>query len=277
MRRYIFALLPALLAFGLFSLFTFDAGAVELDPDGDGVVGRMDFCADTEMDEPTVSLGTNRWIWNEEDWETLKPKGKGPMFDLGMEDVYGCSCTQILNLYHKYTGAEMEGHYKFGCSKSVMEGAPMFIRDIMDGEYDGYICEDFDHQVVPSTSMTGVNSKPLTAGNMYRLDVSGTYKFANMGAFGIADAEYSYRNDKYGPIGGGWAKGEDTFPAGFECYLDLQVDGCVDWGDRSLTNEYSLDYMGAGLPLHLFIADDAYGDNVGSLDVHICEMVQYEL
>lgn len=212
----------------------------------------------------------------EEDWVTLKPKGKGPMFDVNMADVYGCSCTQILDLYHEYTGAEMEGHYKFGCSKSVMEGAPMFIRDIMDGEYDGYICEEFQSLDVPATNGAGVNTMSLTAGKMYRIDVSGTYRFATWGEYGIADAEWSYRSALYAPGGvAGWVKGEGYFAS--ECGLDLQVDGCVDWGDFSPTHEYSMDYAGMGLPLHLFIYDNVYTDNSGWLDVNICEMVQYEL
>jgi hypothetical protein len=66
---------------------------------------------------PLEELGTNRWIWDGSDWVTNSPKGKGPEVDFTMEQTHGCSCFQILATYDD----PMEGHYKFGCSQSVLE------------------------------------------------------------------------------------------------------------------------------------------------------------
>jgi parallel beta-helix repeat protein len=87
------------------------------DDDQDGVFDPDDFCLGTEPDEPWEELGTNRWIWNGEDWITNSPKGKGPKKDFTMEQTHGCSCSQILGTYDD----PMKGHYKFGCSQSVLE------------------------------------------------------------------------------------------------------------------------------------------------------------
>jgi len=87
------------------------------DNDNDGVDDPEDMCPGTAVDEPWEELGTNRWIWNGTDWVTSLPKGKGPEADFTMEQTHGCSCFQILATY----GDPMKGHYKFGCSQSVIE------------------------------------------------------------------------------------------------------------------------------------------------------------
>ncbi len=97
---------------------TYD-GPYGLDSDGDGIMDcdEPTFCRGTVADEPWVELGTNRWIWDGSDWITKLPKGEGPQKDFTMEQTRGCSCTQILATYDD----AMEGHYKFGCSQSVLE------------------------------------------------------------------------------------------------------------------------------------------------------------
>jgi hypothetical protein len=97
---------------------TYD-GPFGLDTDADGLTDcdEPEFCWNTVADEPTESLGVNRWIWNGTDWITNFPKGKGPKTDFTIEQTRGCSCFQILATY----GDPMKGHYKFGCSQSVME------------------------------------------------------------------------------------------------------------------------------------------------------------
>ena len=96
------------------------------DEDGDGIDNDQDMCDGTTADEPTKRLGTNRWIWDGEDWITEKPKGKGkgPDKDFTIEETRGCSCEQILDWLHENYPeefGEMEGHYKFGCSISIMQ------------------------------------------------------------------------------------------------------------------------------------------------------------
>ncbi len=91
-------------------------GLARLDSDNDGIPYSEDLCPGTIPDSPE-RLGINRWIWNGDGWETKSPKGEGPQKTFTMEDTQGCSCAQILNIM----GGKMRGHWKFGCSISVME------------------------------------------------------------------------------------------------------------------------------------------------------------
>ena len=99
---------------------------VIVDNDFDGVYDDM--CPGTNVDLPTKELGTNRWIWNGQDWISGeipgKGKAKGPDFDVTMEDTQGCGCFQILewlNTNYPEEYGEMEGHYKHGCSIGIMQ------------------------------------------------------------------------------------------------------------------------------------------------------------
>jgi hypothetical protein len=97
---------------------TYD-GPFDWDSDGDGIkdCDEPTFCWGTSADVPSKELGINRWIWDGSDWITLSPKGEGPNKDFTMEQTHGCSCFQILATYED----TMKGHYKFGCSQSVLE------------------------------------------------------------------------------------------------------------------------------------------------------------
>ena len=124
---------------------------------------------------------------------------------------------------------------------------------------------------VPSGYVDGVDSTTtLTLGQEYELRASGTYRFANWGEYGIADAEYSYRSAAYTPnSNAGWIQGEGYFTS--PCGLDVQVDNaCVHWGDLDETNhEYEIIYSGTGGIVHFHIHDSAYGDNEGCIEVEI--------
>jgi len=98
------------------------------DEDGDGIDNSEDLCLSTEAEiNSPERLGVNRWIWNGgEEWTTNseKPKGRGPRKEFSIQDTHGCNCVQILNWLHANYPEEygkMKGHYKFGCSISVME------------------------------------------------------------------------------------------------------------------------------------------------------------
>jgi len=95
-----------------------------MDDDCDGIINSEDMCSGTIADVPLEKLGINRWIWGGDAWQTEKSKGKGPMFLPTMEQTYGCSCFQMLSwLNGNYPDeyGEMNGHYKFGCSTSIIE------------------------------------------------------------------------------------------------------------------------------------------------------------
>lgn len=89
---------------------------VFVDNDNDGIA-ENDYCPGTIEDVPEKELRVNRWIWNGTEWITKSPEGEGPPKKFTMEDTHGCSCFQIL----EGMGGEMTGHYKFGCSISVIE------------------------------------------------------------------------------------------------------------------------------------------------------------
>lgn len=92
----------------------------------DEVLGDADLCKDTESDIPlSRQLRVNRFGWNGYNWITVNPKTKEEISSTGMmARTKGCSCIQILNWLNEYDPilyGEMEGHKKFGCSKSVIE------------------------------------------------------------------------------------------------------------------------------------------------------------
>jgi hypothetical protein len=76
---------------------------------------------------PGLVLGTNRWIYNPSasttTFVTVQPKGKGWVKGYALADTNGCSCSQILTKLHNYDPVlygDMNGHWKYGCSISVM-------------------------------------------------------------------------------------------------------------------------------------------------------------
>ena len=92
----------------------------------DEILGSADLCENTTSDILfSENLGVNRYSWNGNVWITVKPKTKELIeVEEMMTMTRGCSCFDILrqlpvidpDLY-----GEMEGHWKFGCSKSVIE------------------------------------------------------------------------------------------------------------------------------------------------------------
>lgn len=98
--------------------FTIESCDGDDDADDDGVPDAEDQCLGTVADTPSGGLGTNRWIWNGSSWITKKPKkDKEKKVNFTIEQTHGCSCFQILALL----GGEKGGHYKFGCSKGLLE------------------------------------------------------------------------------------------------------------------------------------------------------------
>jgi len=93
--------------------------------DGDGLTGGADYCPSSMPDEPSEQLGINRWVWDYSGWVTEHPKnGKGPNKSYTISQTAGCSCSQILtwlNTNYPEEYGEMEGHWKFGCSSSVLD------------------------------------------------------------------------------------------------------------------------------------------------------------
>jgi len=125
----------------------------------------------------------------------------------------------------------------------------------IDGAYSG---------ITPSTAS-------LESDVEYLLVVNGTYRFANWGDYGVADAEWAYRNDGYkdNPLAAhGWTVGELTYPS--VKGLDVLVDGTnVNWGDFDAGHKYQHEYTGIGSPVSFSIYDSGYSDNSGSLTVDI--------
>lgn len=84
--------------------------------------------ADDRSHVAMARLGTNRWIIKEDNgnfvWVTTPPNGRGWDKSFDIEETHGCNCEQILTwLHNNYPEeyGEMNGHWKFGCSKSIIE------------------------------------------------------------------------------------------------------------------------------------------------------------
>jgi hypothetical protein len=109
----------------------------------------------------------------------------------------------------------------------------------------------------------------LTSGKNYGLLASGTYRFANWGEYGIADAQFNYRDAAHAPGGvPGWYE----LATGHQQVL---IGGSVvDWQPPTFNplHIYTLKVAGAGAPLVFSIIDSEYADNSGSLTLEIYEL-----
>jgi hypothetical protein len=106
----------------------------------------------------------------------------------------------------------------------------------------------------------------LLAGKNYKLVASGTYRFANWGEYGIADAAWNARSAAYAPGGvAGWYQ---------QASKRLQVwinGGPVAWQPATFNplHVYSLMVQGDDDRLEFTISDDQYSDNTGFITVDI--------
>jgi len=234
------------------------------DEDGDGVNDGDDMCPETIADGWTEELGINRWMWDGE-WQTEAPdkkKGNGPDFAPSIEYTYGCSCEQILDKMVEVTGFDFGGHYKFGCSKSILE-------DWNRGNY--HVGPTF----IETVEVLAVKSSPTPSTNIlesskdYFLEAHGTAWACQAGSCNIEfDAEYSNSD--------GDLTWDDGVAPPYNSYgpnlLDLEVDGnFVDWGAYDVSHVYQIPYAGTGSLLSLLIYDIYYPNNTGSLFVDLIE------
>ena len=143
----------------------------------------------------------------------------------------------------------MEGQYKYGCSKSILD-------EWISGYYP------IQELSVPAKSSKGVNSTKLSSAEQYKLDASGV---ASAGDGIFFDAKYSKRflNYKWTDV----VKGYESYGPGL---LDLQVNGAsVDWGAFNWWHKYSYTMPGTDSPATFRINDIYYPNNYGSLNVQI--------
>jgi hypothetical protein len=120
----------------------------------------------------------------------------------------------------------------------------------------------------------------LEDGANYRLIASGTYRFANWGTYGIADALWNSRRAAnalseylaYYPVGDPGAGWYQSISQRLQLWVD---DNPVGWEPNNslegptLDHTYYLDVIGEDKTLKFTILDDQYSDNTGFLTVEI--------
>jgi hypothetical protein len=226
------------------------------DADNDGVRDDMDLCKETTPDSFS-SLGINRYLWSSgEKFDTLVPAKKNTFnlepSALSIQATHGCSCEQILDELSSKTSESFSGHYKFGCSKSVVE-------DWISNKY--YL----ESLTIPANSPSPTYSqKILYTGSTYFLKA---YGVADAGDTIDFDAKYSKTNRIT----------EDTWTdevSGYKTYgsqlLDLYVNDInVDWGVYNDAHIYWYEITGNNEPLSAYINDIYYPNNIGNLYIDI--------
>lgn len=243
-------------------------GYYDPDLDDDGVLNEDDLCPDTVIDQPYGGIGVNRWYWNGDAWETELPKGqqygelnRNKQYD--MTDTSGCSCEQILAMITELNESDMEGHYKFGCSKSILDD---FILDGEDGTIDGL--KFWETVTIPANTIIPTLSTviPVIDKN-YLLKAYGT---ADAGDTIEFDAQYSVTTKISGDTWTDLVSGYTTYGTSL---LDLFVDGLdVDWGSLDEVNHiYNYEYLGTGNRIEFYINDIYPINNKGNLYVDISQ------
>jgi hypothetical protein len=125
---------------------------IDIDTDGDGVLDGADLCpgsvAEIEACDDSIIIHVespkpNRWLTTQscDDpflWGVIIPSLRAVGWFsqielLSIEDTFGCSCFQIIELMEAATGEEFNGHIKHGCSKSLLED----FMDIFSNGTDG--------------------------------------------------------------------------------------------------------------------------------------------
>lgn len=234
------------------------------DSDEDGVCDSVDKCSATSIDNPADfsagAWGVHRWHWDGTNWvQQPNPKGQvtpGKSFTLA--NTYGCSCKQILDLLKNAGYGEFGGHYKFGCSTSILED---FTKDMNDGVLDGrYFIETVIVPAIKSTDTLSVN--PLVLGSNYVLKARGT---ANAGDNIQFDARYSFRTGS----SVAWTDAVSTYEGYGVTLLDLLYNGSTPWGDYNASHEYWANVTGTGSAAPFRIYDVYYPNNTGNLYVDI--------
>ncbi|HCC67601.1 TPA: hypothetical protein DEP90_00050, partial [Patescibacteria group bacterium] len=239
---------------------------VENDSDHDGVLNGDDLCPETVADTLwNEDMGTNRWMVKELkeyglQWYQNKPRGEGWRDD-GLAYTYGCNGKQILTKLREELELEMNGHWFFGLSSSVLDH---FHMDYLDGDIDGYNKTDpYDENEVLSDGSIR-ESVMLEEGKTYLLKAYDTFYYTS-GKW--ADPEYYL-------LGFIVVKGdtEGSKPH----VLDVSINGYtenIDWGGYKEDHIYYKTYIGKEYPITFSIYDSAYGDNSGSLFVDIFEFL----
>lgn len=224
----------------------------------DGILGNDDYCPGTVADMPTKGLGTNRWTWDGSEWITKSPKGEGPQKSFTMEDTRGCSCEQILETMD----GKMSGHWKFGCSISVMEDfiasiQPVFVEAV---------------EVYANNPISTLSNIELKDGVQYELEAIGTAYAGGHYTEDIEfDAEYSFTHSKVPDDT--WTDAVTDYEIHGPTLLDLFVNGgSVDWGAYNTEHTYYYGVTGTGAPLELLIYDIYHPNNVGFITVNIYEL-----
>jgi len=156
------------------------------------------------------------------------------------------------------------------------EGDPIDV----NGNWSMCFCYDIDRLLVDTvqvppfgtaldTPIPTYSNIDLEAGKDYLLVASGTYRFANWGDYGIADAAWNYRSAAYAPGGiAGWYQQTTN-------RLQVWIDGTpVTWQPTTFNPEhiYTLEIPGSGTSIMFGIMDNAYGDNSGYITVDIYEL-----
>ena len=244
---------------------------VENDEDNDGVLNDDDKCLGTNPDTKYIELGlgVNRHVWTiGKYFNTSVPAKKGTFnpadSEFSIAKTYGCSCEQILDKMSEILEQDFEGHYKFGCSKGLIE-------DWIAGEY--YIGPTVIETVeVPANDADGVSSDVvLEIGKDYFLKAYGTAWACNQSGCKIEfDAKYSISHS----ITDDWTDNVTKYESYGPTLLDLFVNGgSVDWGEYNSENTYQIPYVGTDNSLFVVIYDlvGSYSNNAGSLFVEIIE------
>lgn len=206
-----------------------------------------------------VEWGQNRWLYTPEGWSQKFTKKGITDYNIGggLETTLGCTCADMLTELNKL--GDFIGHWKYGCSSSILEH---FVQDAEDGVIDGYNMENpYDLNEVKSDG-TITTSETLMLGQKYLLKAYGTFEYNTAGDW--ADPEWYLKS---GEIVKGDTEGSEPY------VLDVSINGYttnIDWGVKDEVNHtYYHTYIGEGSPITFSIYDSNHSDNDGSLFVDI--------